>query len=271
MQTVTFAKMLPGGNSTILVESPIPVADRPAVANALMSPTMLNAEQVGFLVTPPKGMDARLEMMGGELCVNALRSLSALLFQRDRKNTRCVLSSSGATEPVVCENRQGSDGDIYSTMTLELRPAIERLEDDCDLVTLDGIAHILCPVTAIPTPGELRDRFEILSRRNADRLAAFPAFGVIPFLNKDDAIAIFPVVHVRQTGTTVFETGCGSGSIAVALKVRPAVNRTLSVIQPSGYRYDLSIAPAPAGVTVRIGSIVRILVEGTAFLFPNQL
>lgn len=270
MAIVTFAKVLPGGNSTILVESPIPAMDRPAVANALMSPAMLSAEQVGFLVTPPKGMDARLEMMGGELCVNALRSLSALLFHRDSTKSRCLLSTSGTTDPVVCENKRGTDGNIFTTLTLELRPDIEWLEDGCDLVRLDGIAHILRRVSAIPTPEKLRSLFDGLQKKYKDRLASFPAFGIIPFREEGETIEIFPIVYVRQTDTTVFETGCGSGSIAIALRMNPSPSRMLSIRQPSGYCYNLSVVPTATGVAVHLGSAVRILAEGTAFLSPDQ-
>ena len=63
----------PAGNITLLVTTPVPREDHPALAAGLLSIPELHAEQVGFLV-PPQGEGViRLEMMGGEFCGNALR------------------------------------------------------------------------------------------------------------------------------------------------------------------------------------------------------
>ena len=70
---LSFQAADPAGNITLLVTTPVPPQDYPAVAARLLSIRELDAEQVGFLV-PPQGEGAlRLEMMGGEFCVNALR------------------------------------------------------------------------------------------------------------------------------------------------------------------------------------------------------
>lgn len=78
MIELSFWKISPGGNTTILITSPsLPVSARPGIAARLMSSLHLHAEQVGFVdlgATIP-----RIDMMGGEFCGNACRSLAAML------------------------------------------------------------------------------------------------------------------------------------------------------------------------------------------------
>ena len=66
----------PAGNITAMVQSPIAPGDRVRVAKAILA--LGRAEQVGFLTEPILGGDCRLEMMGGEFCGNAARSLGYL-------------------------------------------------------------------------------------------------------------------------------------------------------------------------------------------------
>ncbi|MBZ2172630.1 diaminopimelate epimerase [Desulfovibrio sp. DS-1] len=72
-----FHKFSPGGNTTILVTDPVPAPLRAAVAAELMGEHHVHAEQVGFVTLA--GAYPRIDMMGGEFCGNACRSLAALL------------------------------------------------------------------------------------------------------------------------------------------------------------------------------------------------
>lgn len=72
-----FHKFSPGGNTTILVTDPVPPPLRAAVAAELMGEHHVHAEQVGFVSLA--GARPRIDMMGGEFCGNACRSLAALL------------------------------------------------------------------------------------------------------------------------------------------------------------------------------------------------
>ncbi|BFR47842.1 diaminopimelate epimerase [Nitratidesulfovibrio sp. HK-II] len=72
-----FHKFSPGGNTTILVTDLVPVRLRAAVAAELMGEHHVHAEQVGFVSLA--GVRPRIDMMGGEFCGNACRSLAALL------------------------------------------------------------------------------------------------------------------------------------------------------------------------------------------------
>jgi hypothetical protein len=79
MPALPFFKFSPSGNSTILVpDMRLSLADRVLLAGRLMRRDHLYAEQVGFL--DPQAEQPRLEMMGGELCLNACRAAAALLY-----------------------------------------------------------------------------------------------------------------------------------------------------------------------------------------------
>lgn len=111
--TFPFAKFIPGGNPTILLpEPPFLLDELPAASATLMGPMHLQAEQVGALLLP-KGAGAapRLEMMGGEFCVNATRSAAmylarnGLLQRMDEPGVGALLAGaicvSGVDEPVA--------------------------------------------------------------------------------------------------------------------------------------------------------------------------
>ena len=55
---ITYSLFDPSGNTTILVETPVPVEDQPAVASALMKAEP-SAEQVGFVSAPAQHSDHR--------------------------------------------------------------------------------------------------------------------------------------------------------------------------------------------------------------------
>ncbi|MCB5943064.1 hypothetical protein LJB68_16170, partial [bacterium 210820-DFI.6.52] len=50
-----------------------------SVSNDILNKSNLKAEQVGFVKRPIMDGEARLEMMGGEFCGNALRSFGMII------------------------------------------------------------------------------------------------------------------------------------------------------------------------------------------------
>lgn len=87
MYSLSFAKVVPGGNPTIILTDPgIPAQSLPGIAAALMQPLHLGAEQVGALygVVAATSEPPHLEMMGGEFCVNATRAAALILARQGR-------------------------------------------------------------------------------------------------------------------------------------------------------------------------------------------
>lgn len=104
MLTFAFHKLLPGGNSTIILsDTGLSPDELPRVAGSLMHPLHLQAEQVGELFSD-RALP-HLQMMGGEFCVNATRSAALLLAQKGALTPlqNCLagmITVSGMTPPV---------------------------------------------------------------------------------------------------------------------------------------------------------------------------
>lgn len=263
---INFTKLSPGGNDTIIVQSAVPAAERAEIARTLMSSPYVGGEQVGYLtLAPSSGIDARLDMMGGELCVNALRSAATVLAS-DSKKTSVRLASSG-TDEVFEFVSVPEKGAYYTSITLNLNPRIKLLAEGTLLVHLDGISHLLCEFAPEATVEPLNVFAELRERYNSE-LAMLPAFGIIPFQRRKDGYEIFPVVYVRETDTVIPETGCGSGSVALALSMTDG-NGSCSVFQPSGYPYKVEVTRGTKQTKVTLGSDVQRLVQGMAYIEQN--
>jgi diaminopimelate epimerase len=106
----------------------------------------------------------------------------------------------------------------------------------CTVVELEGISHILISDSQMPFTND-PDKFNSMV---ADVIAQLSwgdraAFGLIWVKQVDDQFAIEPVVFVKSIQTCIYESACGSGSIAVALAATPeGAQRVTAVRQPSG-------------------------------------
>jgi diaminopimelate epimerase len=127
-----FAKMNPTGNTTLFILDPVPVSEQAKVALALMDPSVLGGEQVGFVSLstgggppgaglvpggPGPGVAALLRMMGGEFCGNAVRALGAYLAYKRSPGlswagdvARGLIQVSGATVPIEFEAQLDRNG-----------------------------------------------------------------------------------------------------------------------------------------------------------------
>ncbi|MDO5132679.1 MAG: hypothetical protein Q4D81_06835 [Eubacteriales bacterium] len=192
----------PAGNRTAIVRTPVPANARAAAAAGIMKIADLRAEQVGFETAPRRGGEGRLEMMGGEFCGNAARSYGYLLCsERPEKRTEAGIEISGHTGllQVTCDPEEG--------MSFARMPMPERLERSMEgypLVVSEGITHMILE-DLDPAPELVRDL--------ADRYGpVYDAFGM-QFLRGDRLV---PVVCVAAAGSMVYESSCGSGSLAAA-------------------------------------------------------
>ena len=155
---IPFYKLSPGGNTTILIPADaVPAAQRAETARRLMDPLHLGAEQVGFIELA--GEMPSLEMMGGELCGNACRSLAALLVMlaEDVRTAWPVaghLRASGANAPVawrVCP--MPGDTALDAAVRIGLTGAtVTELEPGLRRVDMPGIVHVLLDETLHPAP-----------------------------------------------------------------------------------------------------------------------
>ncbi len=152
---VTYSLFDPTGNITLLVETPIPAAERVAVASKLME-LEPRAEQVGFVSQDDADIDIRLDMAGGEFCGNATMSAAALAVMRSGRTPKqgdpigVTVRSSGASGPVTVALKAESDTAYYGSVIM---PQPRSIDDAPFTVTgdgrkpvivrFDGIAHVI--------------------------------------------------------------------------------------------------------------------------------
>ena len=192
----------PAGNRTAIVRTPVPQELRAETGAKILGIRELRAEQAGFETSPIGAGAGRLEMMGGEFCGNAARSYGYLLAsERKPAGGEILVEISGHTGflHVQCDLAGGT---AFSEMPMPL--SLEYTQEGLPMVISEGIAHIILQDRE-PDQEVIRFMTERFGRR-------FDAFGVM-FLNGD---RLTPVVYVPSAGTLVYESSCGSGTLAAA-------------------------------------------------------
>lgn len=227
----------PGGNTTALVRGNIDRSQYADIATAIIQsdPTV---EQVGFL-EPPTSSNAniRLQMMGGEFCGNATRC-AAYLYATGNSLSCCsceVSGYDGIISAVIHKNQVALH--LPGTLIHSLRSI-----PDGDVVDLKGIRHILLPYE---TSYEQQTHF-VKAYRDS-----MPAIGICTYKKENDFFDLNPYVWVEVTKTLIHETGCGSGSIALAyLQFIKNEEQTLFHIrQPSGAMYEICLVLEESGIS----------------------
>lgn len=274
-------KLSPGGNITLLVRDATlatgPDTPRAAEARAALAVELMrqhpDVEQVGFLDTtgcaPNNGTLPLMVMMGGEFCVNACRSaafiiaLAGLLPEdgpRRGASWQGHIRTSGLASPLpVRVRKEHTDaGEIYSAgvaVSTAGNAPIRQCAPGEAVVALPGITHILLDSRKHSIPA---DAVAFAAAKRAEHgLEREDAVGVVWYAPLEEApgYAISPLVWVRATGSTVPETACGSGSLALALYLAGNGN-VLPVRQPSGEYITIH---QNAGNLVWIDGPVRLL------------
>lgn len=197
----------PAGNITIFVMSAVPQQQYAPVAAMLLADSSFRAEQVAFHVAPKMGGDGRIEMMGGEFCGNATRSYGYLLSKLLPDNPDSVrVEISGANSPLTVKI-DAALGRCETEMPLPTgNTMIEYGGETFSAICFDGIVHTIVP--GAPRSQAFVDGLLAAVRSAVDS----SAYGVM-FL---DGAQMVPVVFVCETDSMIWESSCGSGSMAVA-------------------------------------------------------
>ncbi|MDO8626176.1 MAG: hypothetical protein Q7K39_01810 [Candidatus Magasanikbacteria bacterium] len=251
MQKIFYNKLWPGGNITALVEG---ISDRSkyaTISNEIMA-TDTEVEQVGFIeVASSKESQIRLQMMGGEFCGNAARS-AGFLFAKRTNCDKVTLEVSGL--PCGLGFVVKEDGNT----TLEIPGNFFRKVNTIPggyLVDLIGIRHLIILQKNNDAVMTLVDTYK----------EDFPALGVIYAKEMNGEIVIDPTVWVRNTNTLIAETGCGSGSIAVAIvwSLFAKAKESFTILQPSGEKYTINLISQDGGEsqyqTIELCGTIKIL------------
>lgn len=249
---IHFIKANPSSNTTVFVLDPLPRENYASVAAFIMENTVLCAEQVGFIEKPanPQAL-SRMHMMGGEFCGNASRSFAAWLALGGK---HYLAGKNAAITPLAQAKSQvtievsGYEGlltaqleDIgcpfgcFAEISMPL-PQFVRHDYDSDLgsyslVGFEGIIHVVLWQKA-KHEKYFKIVKEFLPRQGLDN----SCFGIM-FTDENKGLGIEPLVYVEKAGSLVWESSCGSGSLAVAAAIadrdRQSLHR-LKISQPGG-------------------------------------
>lgn len=235
MQKIHYVKCYPAGNTTVLVLDLCPRSRHAEISNRIME-IQPDVEQVGFVESPDNPQaKARLQMAGGEFCGNATRSL-AYVVARDGVNgikpdaEEFYLEVSGAKN-ILKVRVKGNQARVAMPISSGAN-AIKQM-NGMTAVELDGITHVV--IQQNPPQDLKKEASKILQSCG---LVTSQSAGVIYSMEYVDGIQITPVVWVRDTGTLIAETACGSGTISAAYV--EATGRSIEgeihipVYQPSG-------------------------------------
>lgn len=268
-----FEKWSASGNTTLFFEKPLASS---LVARAL-SFDCLGAEQAAFAADA----DLRMDMAGGEFCVNATRSFGArLLHASGEREAMYRVQVSGWPTPVDLLARRIGPSRHHVAAGLALpypkivHSGVERL------VRLEGITHLLVPQRAarpLPHADEpfLERARDIMRDRRMDQ---DPACGIIWYRERPMAgqsagwlgFEMLPVVYVAGLDTLHAERACGSGALALSLALAAEGGRNFSILQPSGEELDVSIEPSveqgqTGMVTATVSGEVHLVAAGRWF------
>lgn len=196
------------GQTTALVAQKIDQADRISAAQKIMQ-SSTTIEQVGFLDRSTLPYPT-FTMMGGELSL--IGSLAAGFTLLNGKMGQVAFQTSGILSPISVK---------LSRLTCSLQiPANVAFRQAPDRMTLGGISFLI--INRLPKNQAMAD-FEQKSLQ--ELLSESPAAGIVFYQNN----RIYPVVKVKETNTLVWESACGSGSVAFFLATGNS-----KIIQPSG-------------------------------------
>ncbi len=245
---VNYVVMDPSGNVTILVETAVPAADRPAIANALMARESA-AEQVGFL-SAASDADVALDMAGGEFCGNA--TMSAAVWQTrqtDRSEGRLYVRASGAEAPVPVDLQRQEDGAYIASLAMPQPRSVQKEPlpggGEVPVVRFDGISHVILE----------QDLGKSAAEKLVKEWAAHWGEDALGLLMLDlKRSRMTPLVYVPAADTLCWEHACGSGTAAVGAWLARESGHpvALTLQQPGGL---LTVAADPAGALQLSGSV----------------
>lgn len=275
MGALSFTKWSPSGNTTLLFSAgDVPPARQAATAAQALMSHQLGGEQAGFCQL----RERRLRMAGGEFCVNATRAFGALLAleaaraagqggdgcPQDQRAFACEVQVSGWQGPVGLRVRGClPEWQVAADLTLPACP-VQQPAAGVTLVRLPGIAHLLLDERH-GFPDDFLAASALLRREYG--LEALPASGIVWWRQVQHQLEMFPVVHVRDAGTTCLENACGSGALALGLRLCPAGERRIfTILQPGGEPLTVTVDRRGGSVLATVEGPVRLVAEGRLWL-----
>lgn len=231
----------PGGNKTALVKGTNFTDKQKCLINRLIMEKYLDVEQVGFLSDKTN----RLEMAGGEFCMNATR---CAVYEYSKENKEKIkISVSGTNKDLIGRVLSNNKVEIKLDILKNIEDLIEEKKDFI-YVKIDGILIVIFDEEKSKRyikkliENEEQAKKEIKEFMTKNIQTTEKAIGII-FLEKiSGMIKINPVVWVKDIDTIFYEMACGSGSLGTAIyNYYKNKEEKLELIQPSGYTINIDL------------------------------
>lgn len=240
IDNIDYKILNPGGNKTaIVIGNEYSKEEKKQINDSILN-EISDVEQVGFIDTK----ENKLEMAGGEFCVNATRC--AIWQYLEGKQGEIELVVSG------CKNKiKGGitkEKIVYVDMQIDKKITdLIDIEGIFNLVKLDGI--LLAVVNEKDSKEFIRslkedenkskkELKEIMSKFDTEE----KALGIILLEKEETETKINPIIWVKEIDTLYYETACGSGSLATAIYKKYSEGiENMGVVQPSGYTINVNL------------------------------
>lgn len=231
----------PGGNKTALINGCEYTNNQKKLINKIIMDKYSQVEQVGFLSNKIN----RLEMAGGEFCMNATR---CAIYEYSKGNTEKVeLSVSGTNKKLVGRILNDNKVEVKLDIGKNIDDLIE-IKNDFICIKIDGILiAILDEEKSKKYIQKLRENEEIAKNKLKQLMitkidSEEKAIGIMLLEKELGKIKINPIVWVKEIDTVFYETACGSGSLGTAIyNYLKNKDKKIELIQPSGYSINIEL------------------------------
>jgi len=240
LQNIKYKILNPGGNTTAIVFGNEYSDKEKKKINDKILKENLKIEQVGFISIKEK----KLEMAGGEFCVNATRC--AIWEYLEGKAGKIELNVSGCKDKIIGGITEQKDVYVNMQINRKISSIIEK-DEKFNFVKLDGILlAIVNEENSKCYIEELKNDEEKTKSKLKKIMQTFDtdekAVGIILLEKENKRIKINPIIWVKTIDTLYYETACGSGSLATTiLKNYIEGIEKLEIIQPSGYSINVNL------------------------------
>lgn len=237
---IVYKVLNPGGNKTAIVFGNDYNKEERKIINTEILKNNKEVEQVGFI----SKKENKLEMAGGEICINATRC--AIWEYLKGKRGKIELHVSGCEDTII--GGINIKKDVYVKMKLNKK--IEDIifkKDEFNIIDLDGILlFVIDEKNSKQYIEELKENQEAAMIRLKNIMKLFEtskeAVGIILLEKENGNTKINPVIWVKTVDTLYYETACGSGSLATAIYINSIKkSKKIKIIQPSGYNIIIKL------------------------------
>lgn len=231
----------PGGNKTALIKGCEYTNNQKKLINKMIMDKFLQVEQVGFLSNETN----RLEMAGGEFCMNATRCAVYEYSEGNKDNIE--ISVSGTNKNLIGRVLNDNKVEIKLYISKNIDELIE-VQSDFTLVKIDGILIVIFDEEKSKEYiRKLKENEELAKKEMKEFMTkniqtTEKAIGIMLLEKILDKIKVNPVVWVKDIDTVFYETACGSGSLGTAIyNYYYNKEEKLELIQPSGYSISIEL------------------------------